>query len=76
MCGFSTGISRRRFVRLASRATGALAVTRVSPLLANDQDPVRRETADLMTGPFYPSVKPSDMDADLTFVRAGVLISA
>ena len=69
MCDFSTDLSRRRLVRLASLATGALAVTGVSTLFANDQDPVRRETAELITGPFYPRVKPRDKDADLTFVR-------
>ena len=69
MCDLSTDLSRRRLVRLASLATGALAVTGVSRLFAHDQDPVRRETADLITGPFYPRVKPRDRDADLTFVR-------
>ena len=28
-----------------------------------------RETADLITGRFYPRVKPGDTDADLTLVR-------
>lgn len=65
----STGLSRRRLVRLASLATGALALTEVSTLFADEQDPVRRETADLITGPFYPRVKPRDRDADLTLVR-------
>lgn len=50
-------------------ATGALALTDVSTLLAGEQDPVRRETADLITGPFYSRVKPRDRDADLTLVR-------
>lgn len=54
---------------MASLATGALSVTGVSSLLATDQAPVLRETADLMTGPFYPNVKPRDQDADLTYVR-------
>jgi protocatechuate 3,4-dioxygenase beta subunit len=69
MCDIPTDLSRRRLVRLASLATGALTVTGVSTLFANEQDPVRRETADLITGPFYPLVKPSDKDADLTLVR-------
>jgi protocatechuate 3,4-dioxygenase, beta subunit len=69
MCDIPTDLSRRRLVRLASLATGALTVTGVSTLFADEQDPVRRETADLITGPFYPRVKPSDKDADLTLVR-------
>ena len=69
MCDIPTDLSRRRLVRLASLATGALTVTGVSTLFANEQDPVRRETADLVTGPFHPCVKPRDKDADLTFVR-------
>ena len=68
MCDIPTDLSRRRLVRLASLATGALAVTGVSPLFAT-QDGILRETADLVTGPFYPRVKPSDKDADLTLVR-------
>ena len=69
MCDFSTDLSRRRLVRLASLATGALTVTGVATLFANEQDAVRRETADLITGPFYPRVKPRDTDADLTLIR-------
>ena len=69
MVDHSTDLSRRRLVRLASLATGALALTDVSTLFANEQDPVRRETADLITGPFYPRVKPGDRDADLTLMR-------
>ena len=69
MGAFITDLSRRRFVAMASLATGAVAVTGVSPLFANEQEAVRRETADLVTGPFYPNVKPSDRDADLTLVR-------
>ena len=68
MCTIPTDLSRRRLVRLASLATGALAVTGVPPLFAT-QDGILRETADLVTGPFYPRVKPSDKDADLTLVR-------
>jgi protocatechuate 3,4-dioxygenase beta subunit len=69
MCDFGNDLSRRRFVRIASLATGALAVTGVPALFANDQIPVLRETADLITGPFYPRLKPRDRDADLTLVR-------
>jgi protocatechuate 3,4-dioxygenase beta subunit len=69
MCDIPTDMSRRRLVRLASLATGALTVSDVSTLFANEQDPARRETADLITGPFYPRVKPSDKDADLSIVR-------
>ena len=69
MCDIPTDLSRRRLLRLASLATGTLAVGGVSSLFADEQDPVRRETADLITGPFYPRVKPRDRDADLTFVR-------
>jgi protocatechuate 3,4-dioxygenase beta subunit len=65
----STDLSRRRLVRVASLATGALAFTDISSLFASEQDAVRRETADLITGPFYPRVKPRDRDADLTLVR-------
>ena len=69
MCDIPTDLSRRRLVRLASLATGTLAVSGVSTLFAKEQDFVRRETADLITGPFYPRVKPRDNDADLTIVR-------
>ena len=31
--------------------------------------PLRRETPDLITGPFYPQVKPAETDADLTLLR-------
>lgn len=67
--GDLTDLSRRRLVRLGSLATGAFALAGVPALLASDQDTVRRETADLITGPFYPQVKPGDTDADLTLVR-------
>jgi protocatechuate 3,4-dioxygenase beta subunit len=32
-------------------------------------DAERRETADLVTGPFYPQLKPRDADTDLTLIR-------
>ena len=62
-------LSRRRLVRLGSLATGVLALAGVPALLASEQDTVRRETADLITDPFYPQVKPGDTDADLTMIR-------
>ncbi|MCA1585312.1 MAG: protocatechuate 3,4-dioxygenase [Acidobacteria bacterium] len=69
MCKLSSELSRRRFVGIASLATGALAFTDLAALFANTQTPPLRETADLITGPFYPLVKPGDRDADLTLVR-------
>jgi protocatechuate 3,4-dioxygenase beta subunit len=62
-------LSRRRLIRLGSFAAGAFAIGGVPTLMAKGQDTVRRETADLITGPFYPRVKPGDTDADLTLVR-------
>lgn len=62
-------LSRRRFVGIASLATGAVAFTDAAALLANGQNPILRETADLITGPFYPQLKPGDRDADLTLVH-------
>ena len=50
-------LSRRHLVRLGSVATGIVALAGVPTLLASNQDAVRRETADLMTGPFLPSGK-------------------
>ncbi len=61
-------VSRRRFVGMASATTGACIVG--LPKLAYGQDAALRETADLITGPFYPQVKPNDHDADLTWVRS------
>jgi len=52
---------------MASATTGACIVG--LPKLASARDTALRETADLITGPFYPQVKPSDGDADLTWVR-------
>lgn len=60
-------ISRRKFVELASHAVGAVAASAVSPLFADDAS--RRETADVIVGPFYPQLKPRDTDADLTLIR-------
>lgn len=58
------GWSRRRFVGLASLATGSVALAGAPRILAADAE--LRETADLITGPFYPQLKPGDTDADLT----------
>lgn len=58
-------ISRRRLV--ASLALGTVAVSAAPRLFA--EDVARRETADLIVGPFYPQVKPRDADVDLTLIR-------
>lgn len=60
-------VSRRRFLELASLTAGAIAAAPVHRLVA--QAAARRETADLITGPFYPVVKPRDSDVDLTSIR-------
>lgn len=62
-----THCSRRRFVEIASLAAGAAALSAAGQLLAAEVN--RRETADLITGPFYPQKKPHDVDADLTLIR-------
>jgi protocatechuate 3,4-dioxygenase beta subunit len=62
----NTCISRRRFVSI-SAATTSIALCPASKLLAAEE--VLRETADLITGPFYPQIKPRDSDADLTMIR-------
>jgi protocatechuate 3,4-dioxygenase, beta subunit len=60
-------ISRRKFVTTASLAMGAVAFSTARRLLADDV--ARRETADVITGPFYPQLKPRDTDADLALIR-------
>jgi len=60
-------ISRRRFLEIASLAAGSVAFSGVPQLFARDD--VRRETADLIAGPFYPQRKPHDTDVDLTLIR-------
>jgi protocatechuate 3,4-dioxygenase beta subunit len=60
-------VSRRRFVEIASLAAGSVAFPAAHQLYAADA--AYRETADLITGPFYPQLKPADVDADLTMVR-------
>lgn len=60
--------SRRRFIEAASTAAAATIIgLPATPLLA--QTGTLRETADLITGPFYPRTKPADSDADLTRLR-------
>jgi protocatechuate 3,4-dioxygenase beta subunit len=63
----STRWSRRRFVEIATLAAGSTALGKAPRLLAAEV--VYRETADLITGPFYPQQKPRDTDADMTLVR-------
>ena len=69
MCDIPTDVSRRRLVRLASLVTGALAVTGVSTLFANEQDPVRRETADLITETLIANVSASSTGSELVARR-------
>jgi protocatechuate 3,4-dioxygenase, beta subunit len=63
----TTDISRRKFVEIASLAVGSVAMSTAPRLFADDA--ARRETADLITGPFYPQLKPRDTDADLALIR-------
>lgn len=63
----TTRISRRRFVRLGTLAAGSAALS-ATPLIIGAEAELP-ETADLITGPFYPQRKPRDSDADLTLVR-------
>ena len=63
----SADLSRRRFVEVASLVAGSTALSAAPWLLAADRE--LRETADLITGPFYPQLKPRDTDTDLTLVR-------
>ncbi len=63
----ATRWSRRSFVELASLTVGSVAISAPHQLLAADAD--LRETADLITGPFYPQQKPRDADSDLTLIR-------
>lgn len=62
-----THCSRRRFVEIASLAAGSTALFAASQLIAAETN--RRETADLITGPFYPQKKPRDADTDLSLIR-------
>lgn len=67
MRDIDTDIRRRRFLEVASLAAASVALSPVARLVA--QGLARRETADLITGPFYPQVKPRDTDVDLTIIR-------
>ena len=67
MRNIDADISRRRFVTTASLAVGSIAFSPVRRLSAGDA--ARRETADVITGPFYPQLKPRDTDADLAHIR-------
>ena len=60
-------ISRRRFVEIAALAAGSATLTAAPRLFAADVE--HRETADLITGPFYPQLKPRDADTDMTLIR-------
>jgi len=60
-------IRRRDFLAIASLSAASLALSPVARLVA--QAIARHETADLITGPFYPQKKPRDTDVDLTIIR-------
>jgi len=60
-------LSRRRFAEIVSLAAGSLAFAAI-PGLADDAV-ARPETPDLITGPFYPQIKPREQDPDLTKLR-------
>jgi protocatechuate 3,4-dioxygenase, beta subunit len=67
MRDIKTDLSRRKFVEIASLAAGCVALSTAPRLFAADE--ARRETADLITGPFYPQLKPRDTDTDLALIR-------
>ena len=67
MCDINAAMSRRKFVEMSSLAVGSVAFSMSPRLLA--EDVARRETADLIVGPFYPQLKPRDTDVDLTAIR-------
>lgn len=60
-------LKRRELLRLAAFGGGSLALMRSNAGFA--QTVPLRETADLITGPFYPQRKPADSDHDLTRVH-------
>lgn len=66
MRNISSFRSRRDLLRLLTLGTGTLFV---SPASLFADEPTRRETADLILGPFYPQRKPSDTDVDLTILK-------
>jgi hypothetical protein len=55
-------VSRRKFVAMTSLAVGSVTVAKAVTSVAADG--MLRETADLITGPFYPQRKPRDTDID------------
>jgi protocatechuate 3,4-dioxygenase, beta subunit len=57
MSDIEQSVSRRQFVAMTSLALGSVTVAKA------------RETADLITGPFYPQRKPRDTDVDLTMIK-------
>ena len=59
--------SRRRWLELMIAGGGALATGSLSEIFA--QAPSRPETPNMVLGPFYPQVKPTDQDRDLTLIR-------
>src|SRR5687768_6627566 len=67
MCDINTNICRRKFLEIASLTVGSVALSPPARLLA--QQVAQRETADLITGPFYPQIKPRDTDGDLTLIH-------
>lgn len=60
-------LSQRRFIGLSTFATVSVALG--VPGEAPAEDAGLRETADLITGPFYPQRKPPDSDVDMTLIR-------
>src|SRR5688500_11430166 len=59
--------SRRRWLKLMLATGGILATGSLTGLLA--QSPTLTETPNMVLGPFYPQVKSSDKDTDLTMIR-------
>ena len=57
-------VSRRKFVAMASLTMGSVSLVKAATSVAADE--LLRETADLITGPFYPQLKPRDSDVDLS----------
>lgn len=67
MFTFDSVIDRRRFVGVTAATAGVLGSGILTATDARAE--ALRETADLITGPFYPQVKPVDHDADMTMLR-------
>jgi protocatechuate 3,4-dioxygenase, beta subunit len=60
-------VSRRKFDAMASLTMGSVTLVKAARSVAADG--LLRETADLITGPFYPQLKPRDSDVDLTMIK-------